>query len=85
MDGLHAARDMVRASAGAAVECLVDIALNSDNDEVRRKAANDLIALTGLSGSTTALYGWGVGKTTAAEILEEKAANEAISQMFSMT
>lgn len=59
-ESLIAAREMIRASAGLAVQNLAEIATSAENEETRRKACNDLINLTGLSDPTTGLYGWGL-------------------------
>lgn len=67
MELAEAARDSLRASAKEATDSLVDLLRNSDNDEVRRKTAINILEMVGLYGNYEECYtkfGWGIGPTS---------------------
>ena len=85
LEGLHTARDMIRASANPAIESLVEIAKHAENEETRRKACIDILTLTGFTDPRSGQFGWGVGKTSPEEIVEQKLMDKAMANLFSST
>ena len=70
-DGLEAARAKLQHLAGDAVDVLIDLARNAEAEEVRRKAAIDLVGLAGLASDTTDVFAWGIGPTEEDEVASE--------------
>ncbi len=63
-DALDSARDLLRGLAFEAVEELRSIILNSESDEVKRKAIMDVLEMIGIKNPSQGLYGWGIGPKT---------------------
>ena len=80
LDALNAARDGLRANAVEAVQCLQDLVRDSKSDEVRRKAAMDVLALVGMSDPKNGLYDWGIGHTDPDEVVAQRAAKNVQKQ-----
>ena len=67
---LSNARQSLQLAADSAVNCLVEIATESDNEELRRRASMDIIRLVGLADPSNGLFGWGVDPSNANEVIE---------------
>ena len=68
-------RELLRGSIQEAVGTLQDIMTNGDQDEVRRKAAMNILTMNGLAGDIEASkfrITWGIGMTTADGVLKEQ-------------
>jgi hypothetical protein len=63
MDYLESARCQLQQSPSKAVQTLLDLMENSSNEETRRKAALDVLRLTGFEPGKHECYAWGVGPT----------------------
>lgn len=70
-DGLEAARTKLQHIAGDAVDVLIDLAMNAEGEEVRRKAAMGLVGLAGLASDTTDVFAWGIGPTEEDEVVRQ--------------
>jgi hypothetical protein len=75
MDLIKDGRELIRGSIEAAVETLQDLMSNSDQDEVRRKTAMNILTMNGLTGNvedSKFRITWGIGMTTAEGVLKEQ-------------
>ncbi|BCR05316.1 hypothetical protein DESUT3_23850 [Desulfuromonas versatilis] len=63
MEFLESARCQLQQSPTRAVQTLIDLMENSENEEIRRKAALDVLRLTGFEPGKHGCYAWGVGPT----------------------
>ena len=63
MDQLEAARTALQALARDAARTLSDVMHNADSHETRRRAALDILEMTGLAADTTR-FAWGIGSQT---------------------
>jgi len=70
-DLLEQGRELLRSSVADAMTTMRDIVTNSKTDEVRRKAAMDILRMSGLDGDQKS-YGAGIGKTEASEIIKDR-------------
>ena len=82
-EALDGARDMLRGLANEAVEELRSIILNSENDEVRRKAIIDVLDMIGIKNPSMGCYGWGIGPKCADQV-EKKWEQEANPEPFKL-
>ena len=80
LDALNAARDGLRAKAVEAVQCLQSLVRDSKSDEVRRKAAMDVLALVGMNDPRNGLYDWGIGHTDPDKVVAQRTANNVQKQ-----
>ena len=78
---LSNARQRLQLAAESAVDCLVEIATDSQNEESRRRASMDIIRLVGLADPSKGLYGWGIGPNTAQEVVEEELQEQYLRQL----
>jgi hypothetical protein len=60
-EALEAATRKIQSIASVAVDVLLEIASDSPNPGVRRKAALDLLRLSGFEPGSQETYGWGLG------------------------
>ena len=60
MGALESARDKLQSAAQTAAQTLVDLAESSTNPEVRRKAAMNILELTGYTRETIEMFAWGI-------------------------
>lgn len=81
MDVLHEARQKLQVSADIAVDRLVEIATESDNEETSRKACMNIIQLVGLSDPSKGRFGWGIGATSAEAVIEEELRDQYIRDL----
>lgn len=81
METLHDARQRLQIAADMAVDSLVEIATNSENEEIQRKACMDIIKLVGLSDPSSGLFGWGIGATTEQGIREDEIKEQYIRNL----
>lgn len=70
-DLLEQGSELLRSSVADAMTTMHDIMTNSKTDEVRRKAAMDILRMSGLDGDQKS-YGAGIGKTEASEIIKDR-------------
>ena len=63
MEVLEGARCQLQQAPKSAVKTLIDLMENSDNEETRRKAALDILRLSGFEPGKHECYGWGIGPT----------------------
>lgn len=71
---LDSARDMLRGMAQEAIKELRSIILNSESDEIRRKAIKaiiDVLGMIGIKNPSMGFYGWGIGPITAAQVARD--------------
>ena len=64
MELLETARSALQHAPNLAVAALVELAESSDNPETRRKAALDILRLTGFEPGQYEAYAWGIGQRT---------------------
>jgi signal transduction histidine kinase len=64
MEALETARSALQHAPNLAVAALVELAESSDNPETRRKAALDILRLTGFEPGHYEAYAWGIGQRT---------------------
>ncbi len=64
MELLETARSTLQHAPNLAVAALVELAESSDNPETRRKAALDILRLTGFEPGHYEAYAWGIGQRT---------------------
>jgi hypothetical protein len=81
-EALTTTMDQLRHHARTAVDQLCDLAANADNEEVRRKASNDILNLTGISDPASASFGCGIGPESAEEIKEAAEHKALIKDLF---
>lgn len=72
MDALESARSKIQGGSIQAVESLLELAQNASSEEVKRKAALDLVKLAGLSVDTLNVFAWGIGPSSAEEVEQSK-------------
>ena len=68
LDALESARTALQASATTAAKTLQNLAESAKDEETRRKAALDILRITGLEPGNEASFGWGLGPTDPNEI-----------------
>ncbi len=71
METLEKARAGLQCSTVTAVAVLSDLAENSKSDETRRKAALDILRMTGFDAGLHESFGWGVGSRTSEGVRSE--------------
>lgn len=69
---LDEARDKMRALSLKAIQTMERILDESDNDEIRRKTAMNILELNGFSDPYDGKYGWGIGPQSAEQIEMEE-------------
>jgi len=77
MEVLESTRAMLQNTSNVAVSTLTDIVKNSENDETRRKAALDILRLTGFEPGQHETFAWGIGPRSKKGVEDE--ANSALS------
>ena len=65
-------RDSIRAVSSLAVECLKSLVESGKNEEVRRKAANDILTMAGIADPNDGRIMWGIGPTSMPEFQSKK-------------
>lgn len=60
---LESARSQLQQSPNKAIQTLIDLMDNSENEETRRKAALDILRLNGFEPGKHECYAWGIGPT----------------------
>lgn len=75
---LETARDQLRTLVPDAVKALQDLVNGATREDVRRKAAIDVLQTAGLAGDekTHLRYGWGCGPETSDEIIKARKRKE---------
>ena len=63
MEALEEAKCQLNQSPNKAVQTLIDLMENSSSEETRRKAALDILRLTGFEPGKYDSYAWGIGPT----------------------
>ena len=71
-DCLQATKTRLQAATHTAVATLEDLARNAKNPETRRKAALDILTLSGFTPGTQALYALGIGPTDPAKVDDKR-------------
>ena len=74
--------DQLRSHPHTAVDQLCELAVNADNEEVRRKASNDILNLTGISDPASGSFGYGIGPESVEAVIEEKEHKELMKSLF---
>ena len=64
MELLETARSALQHAPNLAVATLVELAESSDNPETRRKAALDILRMSGFEPGHYEAYAWGIGQRT---------------------
>lgn len=82
-DSLYAARESLRCAAQSAADGLRKLATDSVNEEVRRKACMDILALIGLADPSTGMFGWGVGSADPVELKNNQQQANAKKELIS--
>ena len=82
MDSLESTRASLQNSSIQAVSTLNELMATAKNEETRRKAAMDILRLTGFEPGQHESYAWGVGKTTQKEIELEKNDPMSVSEIL---
>lgn len=80
MEVLESARDNLQSAAQTAVQALVDLAKNSTHQETRRKAALNILEMTGFTRETIEMFAWGVDSVVIEEAEHEKV-TETVSEL----
>jgi hypothetical protein len=65
---LEGARTQLQFAPSKAASVLIDLMEYSDSDETRRKAALDILRLTGFEPGHHETYGWGIGYRDAEQV-----------------
>ena len=63
MEALESARGQLEHSPSKAIQTLIELMDNSENEETRRKAALDILRLNGFEPGKHECYAWSVGPT----------------------
>ncbi len=63
MEYLEGAKCLLQQSPSKAVQTLIDLMENSESEETRRKAALDILRLSGFEPGKHESYAWGIGPT----------------------
>ena len=82
MEFLENARFQLQQSPSKAVQTLIDLMDNSENEETRRKAALDILRLSGFEPGKHECYAWGIGSTNAESMAHELNGTMDISSML---
>ena len=72
--------DAIRANTQVAVNCLKSLVESGKNEEVRRKAANDLLAMSGIADPKDSR--WGIGPTSLGALEQEKASDKHLHSLL---
>lgn len=64
MESLESARSKLQHATTDAVDALLELSNANDAPETRRKAALDILRLTGHEPDKLTTFAWGIGKTT---------------------
>jgi transposase-like protein len=75
---VESARDALRHSALEAVECLQLLMTGAQSEDVRRRAAMDVLNLMGLGGDPS---GWRVGQVDATRIEAQRKSDQQINEL----
>ena len=59
-EALKSVTTRIQYGSQAAIEALIDLAMNSKNSETRRKAANDILRLAGFEPDNHSTYAWNI-------------------------
>jgi transcriptional regulator with XRE-family HTH domain len=80
---LEATRDHLRTLGTKATKTLEEVLDNAQKPADKLRAAEMVLRLLGLDDPEKGLYGWGVGKTTAEEVLMQEAEAKQLKAMIS--
>lgn len=72
MEGLKAARIKLHHSVESAIEALTELTRETENPETRRKAAVDVLRLTGFEPGDSSSFSWGIGGTTEEQVEKDR-------------
>jgi transposase len=71
MEALESAACLLQQSPSKAVQALINLMENSENEETKRKAALDVLRLAGFEPGKHESYAWGVGPTNVEAMTHE--------------
>lgn len=83
MECLDVSLDILRSRVSDLVEELIRLALNAENEEVRRKAIMDVLEVQGIKNPQSGVYGWGVGPTNI-KLVEKDLKKDANLHLFTL-
>lgn len=81
MESLKSGITHLQSLVVTAAETIGELMKSGETDSIRLKAAETVLAHTGISDPSTGLFGWHIGKTTAEEVKndqEQKTKTEAL-------
>ena len=85
MEIVTSGRDAIRSAASLAIECLKSLVETGDNEETRRKAANDILAISGIADPNDGRYKWGIGPTSMSEFQQKKTTDQILESLLMKT
>jgi hypothetical protein len=65
-------RERLRFASTEALDCLVELMVNAKSEETRRKCANDILGMAGLTGASNEGITAGCGSTEPREIIHDR-------------
>lgn len=71
MEVLEEARNNLQYASGIAVATLVELAEGAQSLETRRKAALDILRMSGFEPESRSAFGWGIGQRTSEGVKHE--------------
>ena len=77
------ARDSLRTRSEKAIESLAKLAEKAENEETRRRAARDIIELSGLAKSLEVDPMWGIGLMSEKAIIDQDNRNKKLDEILS--
>ena len=83
MEILESVRDKLQSASGTAVQTLVELAESHSHPETRRKAALNILEMTGYTYDTVAMYAWGID-TAVVEEAEHETVTKTVSELATL-
>jgi len=77
---LATAKDAIRSNVQVAINCLKSLVESGKNEEVRRKAANDLLAMSGIADPSDTR--WGIGPTSLTALEQKRASEKHVGSLL---
>ena len=77
--------DSIRALSNTAVQCLKTLMESAQNEEVRRKAANDILTMAGIADPNDGRYACGIGPTSMSELQQKKTTDQILETLLMKT
>lgn len=78
---VNSGRDAIRCAAQDAVDCLKSLVKSGSSEEVRRKAAINILEMSGIADPSDGRFRFGIGPASTSEMEDQKAKAEFLESL----